>query len=239
MQLRSLRLPLVALAAVVAVPLALAARPASPGDEIDRVQKSIDTLKALTTSPDDGIPQRLLAKADAVVVIPSLVKGGFVIGAKHGRGVMSARDRSGAWSAPAFVKLTGGSIGWQIGVESVDLVLLVMNPDGVDTLLADKFTFGGNLSATAGPVGRAADAGTDGKITSQILAYSRAKGLFAGATFEGAALRGDDDSNEAFYGAPTTIREVMDLKAPIKMPSIGNTWRELVTHLTSGNTTAR
>lgn len=239
MQLRSLRLPLVALAAVVALPLALSARPASPGDEIDRVQKSIDTLRKLTTAPDYGIPQRVLSKADAIVVIPDLVKGGFVVGAKHGRGIMSARDRSGSWSAPAFVKLTGGSIGWQIGVESVDVVFLVMNPDGVDTLLADKFTFGGNLSATAGPVGRAADAGTDAKITSQILAYSHAKGLFAGATFEGAALRGDDDANESFYGAPTTIREVMDLKAPIKMPAIGNTWRDFVSRVTAGNNATR
>jgi lipid-binding SYLF domain-containing protein len=228
----------VALAAVVAVPLTLGARNAAPGDEIDRVQKSIDTLRKLTTAPDEGIPQRILAKADAIVVIPDLVKGGFVIGAKHGRGIMSARDSAG-WSAPAFVKLTGGSIGWQIGVESVDVVFLVMNPDGVDTLLADKFTFGGNLSATAGPVGRAADAATDAKITSQILAYSHAKGLFAGATFEGAALRGDDDANQAFYGAPTTVRQVMDLKAPIKMPTIGNTWREFVTRLTAANNTAR
>ncbi len=179
------------------------------------------------TAPDDNIPQSLIDRAEAIVVIPSLVKGGFVIGAKHGRGIMSARDpETRAWSLPTFVTMTGGSIGWQIGLQQVDLVLLVMNRSGVDSLLDDKFTFGGVLSATAGPVGRSAEAATDAKITSQILAYSRAQGLFAGATFEGAALHPDEDANTAFYGTAIDPRVLLtDATVDPDMPAIVAQWK--------------
>ena len=170
-------------------------------EEMERIDKSIAVLRDLTSAPDNGIPQYLLERAEGIVVIPNLVKGGFVIGAKHGTGVFSARDRSrNTWSEPGFVHMTGGSIGWQIGVESTDLVLLVMNRAGVDDLLKDKFTLGGSLSVAAGPVGRSGDAATDAKVSAQILAYSRSKGLFAGATLEGSAVHADDSDNEAFYG---------------------------------------
>jgi len=133
-----------------------------------------------------------------------------VVGAKHGKGVVSVRDRArNTWSSPVFVKMTGGSIGWQIGVESTDLVLLVMNRKGVDDLLNDKFTLGGNLSVAAGPVGRSADAATTVKIATGILAYSRSKGLFAGASLEGSGLRGDDDANMAFYGREIDLRGIV------------------------------
>jgi len=179
-------------------------------DDVERVQKSIEVLRDLTTAPDDGIPQYLLERAEAIVVIPNLVKGGFVVGAKHGKGVVSVRDRArNTWSSPVFVKMTGGSIGWQIGVESTDLVLLVMNRKGVDDLLNDKFTLGGNLSVAAGPVGRSADAATTVKIATGILAYSRSKGLFAGASLEGSGLRGDDDANMAFYGREIDLRGIV------------------------------
>src|SRR5262245_28055839 len=159
------------------------------GDEVELVQKSMDVLRDLTKVPENGIPRDLLERAEGIVVIPSLVKGGFIVGAKHGKGLMSAKNKStGQWSAPAVVKLTGGSIGWQIGVESVDLVLLVMNRNGVEQLLQDKFTIGGDLSVAAGPVGRNAQAATNAQANAGILAYSRAKGLFAGATLEGAGL---------------------------------------------------
>ena len=177
--------------------------------EAERIHDSLEVLTELSSTPDNAIPKNLLEGAEAIVVIPALVKGGFVIGAKHGKGIVSVRDRAtNSWSAPAFVDMTGGSIGWQIGVESVDLVLLVMNKDGVSQLLDDRFTVGGSLGVTAGPVGRNVEASTNPGLDAGILAYSRSKGLFAGATLEGASLRMDKSDNQDFYGKPGTLREI-------------------------------
>jgi lipid-binding SYLF domain-containing protein len=200
-------------------------------DEVERTREAIAVLQDLTKTPDEGIPSHLLARAEAIVVIPSLVKGGFVVGAKHGRGVMSVRDASGAWSSPAYMKVSGGSIGWQIGVQSTDLVLLVMNRSGVDDLLKDRFTIGGNLSVAAGPVGRSADAATDAKLSSQILAYSRTKGLFAGASLEGAALHEDDDANAAMYGPESTARTILSGSPTAAVPDAAKQWRDTLQRL--------
>lgn len=198
---------------------------ATASDEAKLISESIQVLQELSRGADRQIPEQLLARAEAVVVVPSLLKGGFVIGAKHGKGVISTFDRAtNTWSNPAFVNMTGGSIGWQIGVESVDLVLLVMNRRGVDELLEDRFTIGGNLSVAAGPVGRSGDAATDTQIAAQILAYSRSKGLFAGATLEGAALRGNDSANKALYKA-NTLRDVLAAKPGPTSPEPANAWR--------------
>lgn len=142
-----------------------------------------------------------LVHVACAAVLATLVKGGFVMGAEHGKGLMSVRNRTtNQWSAPAFVAMTGGSVGWQIGLQSTDLVLVVMNRDGVDDLLRSEFTLGVNASVAAGPVGRTAEASTDALAGAKILAYSRARGLFAGASIEGASLRSDDKANERFYG---------------------------------------
>ncbi|MEZ5289029.1 MAG: lipid-binding SYLF domain-containing protein [Vicinamibacterales bacterium] len=173
-------------AAVVA--LAAPAQAADNQKELERVTKSIEVLTQLSKTPDQAIPGHILERAEAIVVIPTLVKGGFVIGAEHGKGIMSVRDRAtGTWSVPSFVAMTGGSIGWQIGVQSVDLVLLVMNRDGVEDLLSSEFKLGADASVAAGPVGRAAQAATDAKMGAKILAYSRAQGLFAGVSVQGLA----------------------------------------------------
>lgn len=201
-------------------------------DEVELVQKSMDVLRDLTKVPEEGIPRDLLNRAEGIVVIPSLVKGGFIVGAKHGKGLMSSKTSSG-WSAPAVVKMTGGSIGWQIGVESVDLVLLVMNKNGIDQLLQDKFTIGGDLSVAAGPVGRNASAGTNAQVNAGLLAYSRAKGLFAGATLEGAALHSDNDDNEAMYGREIGVKEIVRDNAPnTRGPAIVATWQSFLGSLT-------
>jgi lipid-binding SYLF domain-containing protein len=205
---------------------------------VERVQESIETLTELTNIPANAIPQYLLDRAEAIVVIPSLVRGGFIVGGKHGKGVISVRTRTGGastWSHPAFVNLSGGSIGWQIGAEAVDMVLLVMNKEGVDKLLEDKLTLGGNLSVAAGPVGRSADAATNVRLDAQILAYSRAKGLFAGATFEGAALHANDSANKAFYGRELKLRDILYGEAPTtSAPPIMRTWINTLASLTSG-----
>jgi lipid-binding SYLF domain-containing protein len=200
-------------------------------DEARLVTESIEVLQELTRTPDQQIPEALLARAEAVVVIPSLIKGGFIVGAKHGKGVISTYDRTtNTWSNPGFVNMTGGSIGWQIGVEAVDLVLLVMNRRGVDELLEDRFTLGGNLSVAAGPVGRTGAAATDAQFSAQILAYSRSKGLFAGATLEGAALHSDDDANKALYGQEY-LRAVLNAKPAPTAPAAAATWRSTMKSL--------
>jgi lipid-binding SYLF domain-containing protein len=222
----------VAVVAVAVVAAGTVVRAQKASDEVERLQQSMSVLGELTKTPDEGIPAHLLARAEAIVVIPSLVKGGFVVGARHGRGVLSVRDAAtGGWTAPAFMKITGGSIGWQIGVQSTDLVLLVMNRDGVEALLSDRFTLGGNLSIAAGPVGRSADAATDAKLSSQILAYSRTKGLFAGASLEGSALHEDDDANAAMYGPETTARSVLTSKPTPVAPEAVKSWTDMLQRL--------
>ena len=181
----------------------------------DRLNDAAKVLDELMGTPDNSIPSTVLARAKCVAVIPSMVKGGFVIGGRHGRGVATCRTANG-WSAPAFLSLTGGSWGAQIGVEKVDLVLLFMNERGVNSLLKDNFKVGADASLAAGPIGRHAEAATDAKLNSEILAYSRAKGLFAGLELNGAAVKPDNDSNVAFYGSNINWRETLSgsVKAP-------------------------
>jgi lipid-binding SYLF domain-containing protein len=181
----------------------------------DRLNDAAKVLDELMGTPDNSIPETVLGKAKCVAVIPSMVKGGFVIGGRHGRGVVTCRTANG-WSAPAFISLTGGSWGAQIGLEKVDLVLVFMNKRGVDSLLKDNFKMGADASVAAGPVGRHAEAATDAKLNSEILAYSRAKGLFAGLELNGAAVKPDNDSDVAFYGRDINWRETLSgtMKAP-------------------------
>src|SRR6202522_4145052 len=168
-------------------------------DTVDRMQKSVDVLQSIMSTPDKGIPEEVLNDAKCIVVVPNLLKGGFIFGGKHGRGVASCRTSEG-WSAPAFVSVGGGSWGLQIGVEGVDLVLLVMNDQGFQHLLSSKFELTGEGSVAAGPVGRHASAGTDWKMNTEMLTYSRSKGVFAGLTLEGAVVEQDNDSTHAIYG---------------------------------------
>src|SRR6202165_306024 len=181
-------------------------------DTVDRLQMSVEVLHAIMNTPDKGIPEEVLSDAKCIVVVPHLVKGGFIFGGKHGRGVASCRTSDG-WSAPAFVSVGGGSWGLQIGVEGVDLVMLVMNEQGFQHLLADKFQLSGEGSAAAGPVGRHASAGTDWKMNTEILTYSRSKGVFAGLTLEGAVVEQDNDSTRAIYGKHMMFRNILSGKA--------------------------
>ena len=177
-------------------------------DSLERLKLSTDVLKAIMAAPDNGIPEEVLDGAKCLIVVPDLIKGGFIFGGKHGRGVATCRT-SNAWSAPAFVSVSGGSWGLQIGVEGVDLVMLVMNEQGLQHLLSSKFQLSGEGSAAAGPVGRHASAGTDWKLNTQMLTYSRSRGAFAGLTLEGAVVRQDDDSTRAVYGKNVPFRAVL------------------------------
>jgi len=180
-------------------------------DTVDRLQKSVEVLHAIMSTPDKGIPEEVLSGAKCVLVVPDLIKGGFIFGGKHGRGVATCRTSEG-WSAPAFVSVGGGSWGLQIGVEGVDLVMLVMNDQGFQHLLSSKFELTGEGSVAAGPVGRHASAGTDWKMNTEMLTYSRSKGVFAGLTLEGAVVEQDNDSTIAIYGSHKRFRNILSGK---------------------------
>src|SRR5580692_9956135 len=174
----------------------------------DRVQAAAEVLTAIQSAPDSGIPEEVLGKAECVAVVPSLLKGGFIVGAKYGRGLASCRAPKG-WSAPAFFMMTGGSIGFQIGGQAVDLVMLIMNNDGMQHLLSSQFALGADASVAAGPVGRHAEGNTDWKMRAQVLTYSRARGLFAGVSLNGAVIKQDKDSTREFYGRMVPFRTAL------------------------------
>jgi lipid-binding SYLF domain-containing protein len=186
-------------------------------DVVDRLNSSTEALHKILAAPDKGIPEEVLEGAKCVAVVPGLIKGGFIVAGKHGRGVATCKLPSGRWSAPALFTISGGSWGAQIGVESVDLVMLIMNDDGMRHLLQDKFQIGGEAAAAAGPVGRHAAAGTDWKLESQMLTYSRSKGLFAGIDLGGSWVERDKDSTLALYGKDLTSTQVLTGKvaAPV------------------------
>jgi lipid-binding SYLF domain-containing protein len=171
----------------------------------DRVQAAADVLNEIQAAPDKGIPQEVLGSAECVAVVPSMLKGGFIVGAKYGRGLASCRTPTG-WSAPAFFVVTGGSFGFQIGGQAVDLVMLIMNKDGMKHLLSSEFALGADASVAAGPVGRHAEGNTDWKMRAEVLTYSRARGLFAGVTLNGASIKQDKDSTREFYGRMVPFR---------------------------------
>ncbi len=173
--------------------------PAKESKAADREQAAADVLNEIQAAPDKGIPQEVLGSAECVAVVPSMLKGGFIVGAKYGRGLASCRTPKG-WSAPAFFTLTGGSVGFQIGGQAVDLVMLIMNKDGMRHLLSSEFALGADASVAAGPVGRHAEGNTDWKMRAEVLTYSRARGLFAGVSLNGAQIKQDKDSTREFYG---------------------------------------
>src|SRR5208282_3207458 len=162
----------------------------------ERVQAAADVLNEIQGAPDKGIPQEVLGSAECVAVVPSMLKGGFIVGAKYGRGLASCRTPKG-WSAPAFFVVTGGSFGFQIGGQAVDLVMLIMNKDGMRHLLSSEFALGADASVAAGPVGRHAEGNTDWKMRAEVLTYSRARGLFAGVSLNGAVVKQDKDSTRS------------------------------------------
>jgi lipid-binding SYLF domain-containing protein len=177
-------------------------------DARERLTNSGVVLGEIMSAPDKGIPQEVLDNAKCIAVVPNLIKGAFIFGGKHGRGVATCRTAKG-WSAPAFISVGGGSWGLQIGVQGIDLVMVVMNEQGMQHMLSNKFQVGGDAAAAAGPVGRHASAGTDWKADSQILTYSRTKGLFAGISLTGAVVQQDDDSTRAIYGKKLNQKTIL------------------------------
>jgi len=190
---------------------AAAALPVRAGeDEQQLVGYALRVLTEVMQEPDKAIPRDLLQNAHAIAVIPDVIKAGFVIGGRHGEGLISVKTRDGTWSNPSFIALTGGSIGFQAGVSSTDVILVFRTQRGVDSIVNGKFTIGADASAAAGPVGRSAQASTDAQMKAEIYSYSRARGLFAGAALDGTALIIDNTANQAVYGDGVTVRRIFD-----------------------------
>jgi len=206
---------LLLLVLVMCLATAVLAADESENKAEDRLKAAAGVLDEIQSAPDQGMPEEVLGSAECVAVVPSMLKGGFIVGARYGRGVASCRTPKG-WSAPAFFRIEGGSFGLQIGGQAVDLVMLVMNNDGMQKLLSSKFKLGADASVAAGPVGRHAAADTDWKLRAQILSYSRARGAFAGLELSGAVIRQDKDSTREFYGH--MVRFKTSLEGAIEAP---------------------
>jgi lipid-binding SYLF domain-containing protein len=194
-------------------------------DSVERLDKAATVLHEIMATPDKGIPEEVIASAKCIAVVPHLIKGAFIFGGKHGRGVATCRTAHG-WSAPAFISVGGGSWGLQIGVQDIDLVMTVMNDQGMQRMLSNKFQVGADAAAAAGPVGRHASAGTDWKADSQILTYSRSKGLFAGISLTGAVVQKDDDSTRAIYGTKISHRAI--LSGSVATPAVASSFMAAV-----------
>jgi lipid-binding SYLF domain-containing protein len=225
MRLRSfvfIALPLIAIAT-------LSRAVAADSDEADRVKESATVIGEIMGAPDQAIPTSVLDKAVGIAVFPGTVRGGFIVGAERGRGILSARDATTkAWSAPAFLTITGGSLGLQIGLRATDLILIIQNRRGLENLVRNEFKVGAGAAVTGGPVGRDAQAATDIQLRAEILSYSRSRGLFAGATIEGSTIKEDQDANARFYGERLTTRAVVfDGKA--KAPDSLKVWLDALT----------
>src|SRR4029453_12393192 len=205
---------------ILAAALAIATLGAKDGEPAKRLTEAAAVFSEVMATPDKGIPEEMLAHAHCIVIVPGLKTGAFVVGGKYGKGYLSCRNKSGlGWSAPGTVRIEGGSVGFQIGGSTTDLIMLVMNARGADKLLSSKFTLGAEGSVAAGPVGRTATAQTDAQMHAEILSWSRSQGLFAGLALEGATLRQDLDDNATLYGKRLENREIVTTR--VRAPKAG------------------
>lgn len=187
-------------AAMMALVMALTTTAAYAESGAAKIEDCIEVVKAIKAIPEKGVPPMLLKDAQAIAIIPAVVKVGFVIGGRYGTGVVTVRDEKGKWTDPVFIKIAGGSLGWQIGAESTDLLLVFKTKKSVEGIFQGRFTLGADASVAAGPVGRSAEGATDLTLKAEIYSYSRSRGLFAGVALNGAAIMVDDDANASYYG---------------------------------------
>lgn len=218
----------VALIAVTVIVTPLFAQK-SAEDENKRIADALTVLDEIMAAADKSVPQSVMEKAEGIAVFPSLIKGGVGIGGQRGHGILSVRDKkTGSWSSPAFLTITGGSIGAQLGVQAIDLVLVINNQRGLEQLVKNQFKVGADASVAAGPVGRDASASTDIQMRAQILSYSRTRGLFAGITLNGSTIRQDRDANERFYGIAYRTGQIV-FEGMGGSPEAANKWKAILT----------
>jgi lipid-binding SYLF domain-containing protein len=209
-----------AAALIVILALAFPLKAGAGIEEEQKVESAVEVMTEILDIPEKGMPPSLLKGAEGIAVIPGVVKVGFVLGGRFGRGVMSIRTKKGAWSNPTFVNITGGSIGWQIGAQSTDVILVFKTKKSVDGVTKGKFTLGADAAIAAGPVGRRAEAATDSQLKAEIYSYSRSRGLFAGIALEGSSLKIDNQWNAAYYGKQgISVEDVFNGKTP-KPPAV-------------------
>jgi lipid-binding SYLF domain-containing protein len=208
--------------------LAVFAEQQSSADEVKRITDAATVLDEIMAAGDKAIPRAILEKAQGIAVFPSLLKGGLFVGGQRGHGVLSVRDANGAWSAPAFLTITGGSIGAQFGFQAIDLVLVVNNQRGLEQLVKNQIKLGADAGVAAGPLGREVTAQTDIQMRAQILGYSRARGLFAGVTLNGSTVRADRDANKRFYGTGFQTADIV-FKGLGGTPEPVPAWRDALT----------
>lgn len=197
----------------------------SPDNEVKRVNEATIILEEIMGASDKSVPRTIMEKAEGIAVFPSMLKGGLVVGAQHGRGILSVRNKkTGGWSSPAFLTINGGSLGMQIGAQAIDLVLVVNGQRGLEQLVKNQFKIGADASVAAGPVGRDASASTDLQMRAAILSYSRSRGLFAGVTLNGSTIRQDRDANERFYGTGYRTGQIV-FDGMGGSPETANAWK--------------
>jgi SH3 domain-containing YSC84-like protein 1 len=211
---------LIALVVLISTTAALAGDRA---DDVDRLQSSATVIKEIMSAPDSGVPDEVINSARCIAVIPSMLKAAFGVGGSYGKGVASCRTPKG-WSAPAFFSIKGGSFGFQIGGQAADIVMLIMNDEGMNNLLQSKFKLGADASVAAGPVGRHADASTDWKMRAQVLTYSRTRGVFAGISINGAVITEHTEDTRDFYGRMVPFRTI--LQGDIASPKEAEVWHD-------------
>lgn len=217
-------------AAIVLASLSFGTQAATELDK--RVEAATEVLQDLNRIPEQAVPPNLLNRAYAVAVIPNVIKGGFIVGGSFGRGILVVRQDDGSWSNPAFIRLTNVSVGWQIGAQGSDLLLVFKSRQGVDQIARGKFTIGGSASASAGPVGRTAAAATDGEFKSEIYTYSRSRGLFAGVSLDGGALLIEHDDNELYYDGQAASTDAIFDNPAIPTPPAAQTFRDTLSAMT-------
>ncbi len=187
----------------------------SPANEIKKVEDATRVLGEMMKESDKAIPEKLLEKSAGIAIIPNVIKAAYIVGGRHGYGVLLVRGKNGVWSDPSFIGLTGGSVGWQIGVESADVILVFRTPRSIENITRGKFTLGADAGVSAGPLGRSAEASTDAELKAEIYAYSRSRGLYAGLSFQGASLYIDAKANQSFYGLKGVgPQEIFEGKVP-------------------------
>jgi lipid-binding SYLF domain-containing protein len=211
---------LIALVVLLSTTAALAGDRA---DDVDRLESGATIIKEIMSAPDSGVPDEVINNAKCIAVIPSMLKAAFGVGGAYGKGVASCRTEKG-WSAPAFFSIKGGSFGFQIGGQAADIVMLIMNDEGMNNLLQSKFKLGADASVAAGPVGRHADASTDWKMRAQVLTYSRARGVFAGISINGAVITQHKEDTRDFYGRMVPFKTI--LRGNIESPKEAEVWRD-------------
>jgi len=203
---------------------------AAAEDPTDRIEAATEVLEKTVVMPEQEIPPALLKNAQGIAVIPGVIKAGFVVGGSYGKGVLNVRDSNGRWSQPIFLKLAAGSLGWQIGAQSTDVVLVFKTRRSVEGLINGTFTLGADAAVAAGPVGRRGEAATDVDLKAEIVSYSRSRGLFAGVSLEGAKLDVDKTANTEFYGKDIRPRDIMD--GNVTAPAITGRYMQVINKVT-------